>query len=309
MVSASSSQGDSSSTPLSPGLPGPLDVDATATGTVEALRQAVEAQEAHVCLLRARKAAREALLRDTQRLLATDQLIASHETVVHLVHQAEAGLHTFQRLDEEVDTSAAVNQGDLILTTAPSSPPRGAAGAAESSVDELAHIFHSGVEAQLALITESSFTPPASTLTVQPSSTKEKKKSRTHMREGGGLGIMSAASPPPRSAAMTALLALSASRKKSSKSAMLAALSALELSLVSTSGDNGRSSTPKSGRGVQKVEPAWLRHEDDDGSKNDVAAPEVQYQGTDGGGGGDSTSTDYTDDFECDSSSGSADGQ
>lgn len=97
---------------------------------------------------------------------------------------------------------------------------------------------------------------------------------------------------------MTALLARSASRQEAGHAAMLAALSALELSLMSNSG------ATEVGRDVHNAEPAWLRQVDSDSANDDDAAPEEQQQEKEGNRG-DIASSDYSDDFECGSSTSS----
>ncbi|CBZ25147.1 conserved hypothetical protein [Leishmania mexicana MHOM/GT/2001/U1103] len=298
MVSASPPQRDRGSPPTPP-LPGLQDVDAPAAGTVQALRQTVEAQEAHVRLLRARQAAREALLSHTRRLLAAGDSMESHGSVEQLVRQVESSLQKLQQDGSEAAAPAAATGDDVAPTSAPSLTPRNAAEDADASADPLARIFHSGVEAQLAAVAEPSHTPPASTLA--PRSSTGKKKAAG---ESGLTNAASTTSPPPgvsfppRSAAMTALLALSASRQEAGRTAMLAALSALELSLMSNSG------ATEAGRDVHSAEPAWLRQEDGDGANDDGAAPEAQQPEKDGKRG-DIASPDYSDDFECRSSTSS----
>ncbi|KAG5504655.1 hypothetical protein JIQ42_06496 [Leishmania sp. Namibia] len=310
MVSASSTERDGGSPPPppTPPLSESRDVNVPATGILEALRQAVEMQEAHVRLLRARKAAREALLCHIQRLLETGDSIESHDTVVHLVRQAEAAFHNLQLTEKEVDAPAAAMGDNVTPTSAPSPAPQGADGAASTSADPLARIFHSGVEAQLAAVTK----PPDAPLTPalkSYASTKRRTSKGSKKREAGEPGMTSPArsssvppgmSFPPRSAAVTALLSLSASRQEAGRIAMLAALSALELSLASNSG------ATEAGRDVQSTEPAWLRPEESDGANGAEAEPEEELQRKDNGRC-DSASVDYSDDFECGNSSGRAD--
>ncbi|CAJ1006967.1 hypothetical protein Q4I28_002281 [Leishmania naiffi] len=314
MVSASSPQRDCGSPPPppTPPLPGPHDVDVPATGALQALRQAVQVQEAHVRLLRMRKTAREALLRHVQRLLATGNSIEPHGVVEHLVQQAEASLQRLQEVNREADAPAPTVGGDVTPTCAPSLTPQDAAGAADVSADPLARIFHSDVEMQLAAAAEPPHVPSASIL--RSCASAGKKKGRRKKKEANEFGFTNparATSPPPsvslppRSATTTALLALAASRQDAGHAAMLAALSTLDLSPTINSGGNELSCTTEAGRGAHNAKPPWLRQEEGDGASNDDAALEEQHQGADGGFC-DSVATDYTDDFECRSSSSSS---
>ncbi|KAG5482935.1 hypothetical protein LSCM1_06974 [Leishmania martiniquensis] len=304
MVSASSKRRSCGSPPPppTPSLSG--------THGVEALRQAVEVQEAHVRLLRARKEAREALLRHIQRLLATGDSIESHDAVVHRVRQAEAELHKLQHAEKEEDVPALTLGADSTPTSSLSLTPEVAAAAADASADPIARIFHSGVEAQLAAVAE----PPHNLCTsVQASCSSKAKRGirETKLHEAGeshwagptsASSLSAGVSLLPRSAAMTALLSLSASRQEAGRTAMLAALSALELSL------KGNSGATEEGRDVPNVEPAWLRQEESGNDDNDEAEPDGEPPRGRAESCGDSPSAAYSDDFECGSSgSGCAD--
>ncbi|GET87322.1 hypothetical protein, conserved [Leishmania tarentolae] len=299
MVSASHLQRNRGSPPA-PQLAGPPDVHALAAGTVQALQQAVEAQEAHVRLLRVRKAARDSLLHHTQQLLAAGNSIESHGSVEQLVHQVEASLHRLQQAHSECAAPVSITADDVALTSPLSPTLQNAAGDTDASADPLARIFHSGVEAQLAAVAEPPHTPLASTLETHASAKKRKK-------EAGESGLRDAArnsssppgvSPPPRSATMTALLAMSAARQEAGHAAMLAALNALELSLVN------KCVAVEGGRDTHNAEPVWLRPEEPNGAHDDSAEPEGQQQGRDENRG-DISSALYSDDFECGSSTSS----
>lgn len=230
--------------------------------TVESLRHAVEVQETHVRMLRARKAAREQLLQRIQSLLATGDKVEAHVSVEHIVREAEESLEQLVRTED-------------------ATPTPGAAGNCESEAslaDPMARVFHSGVEAQLAALAD--YSTPLSAVDeasvhdmVEDFSNNGNRgrsgKATTHRRrhakkptavhtDPAGAGT----SPMSHSAATTALLAKSASREKAGRAAMLAALASLQLSMHSGSGNATSAS-----------EPAWLRVSDDG---NDAAEKDRQ---------------------------------
>lgn len=303
MVSAPPPEGP---TPPSPLLePG----EATTAETVESLRHAIEVQEAHVRLLRARKVAREELLHRLCSLLTTGDALEAHADVRHVVRQAEENLEHLVRTEGAV---ANIESGGCSGAVA-----AGSSTAAE--LDPMARVFSSAVEAQLAAIEDVRVVTHSAS--VDPFS--EPQRARQHHKKGGNQRCRKTQRdqqqqrpasavkvhadpqdgevvvPPPgvtHSAATTALLVQSAAREAAGRAAMLAALETLQRALDTHSGAS-----------VSSSEPAWLRDDaeevveeeekregDEEGQPTLENVPNLAEHSSSSA----ASTTEYSDDFE-----------
>ncbi|KPI88493.1 hypothetical protein ABL78_2389 [Leptomonas seymouri] len=251
--------------------------------TMEGLRHAVEVQETHVRMLRARKAAREQLLSHIQTLLETGKALESHPSMEHVVQRAEESFQQLLQMEGATPTASTMAVGEVgeEEVVEPSD--------SDAAADPMARIFRSGVEAQLATVAEDPLPPPSASTALcfdlvekkDRNAKAAKRRGRAQTRTSRCVGTVGAPAPSatrnnarssaPFSMAAEALLAKSASRERAGTAAMLAALESLQLALQSNS---SRTSTAPNDAGAK--EPAWLLVDDE--AEADAAQDKVQQE-------------------------------